>query len=479
MMGVSVWLDAWGILMWKACWQGGLLVLAVWSMCRIIPTMSARSQCWLWRLAVLKFLAVFLLPTLVNLPWLPVPSVARPESGNQAIADAPSHRTERARPTRTEGVDVYFILGVVWASGFLISSSRIVSVWQEARQLRRSSVSCRHPAILEQFIAQCEIFHLKKMPQLLEIDGAGSPMLIGILRPAIVIPSETLKRLSAAELALVLGHELAHIRRTDLAWNLVASLVRAVFFFHPLVWLSQRQLSMAQEMAADGLAIAQQQHDPMGYGKLLVSVVSKLGSGRLIPVMSMGTAGPMESLTRRLIAMSLVGTTSRRVRIASALIFSVVMLFGLAPWQLVAADPRIQEKPVAAKPAADPVRYVAKVKFLQVAQKGTQSTTLNTEVAGTKGTPLKTALGGKNGITVKLEMEEMPEVSPAQYVAQFRVIEAKQDGKENVLSAPKLIVVEGQPAGIMMGESSADGKLENGIEIEFTVTELPPAGQTK
>ena len=41
---------------------------------------------------------------------------------------------------------------------------------------------------------------------------------------------------------MVLGHELAHIKRGDLLWSLVAAVVRAVFFFHPLVWLSDRRV---------------------------------------------------------------------------------------------------------------------------------------------------------------------------------------------------------------------------------------------
>ena len=71
-------LDAWAAVMWKACWQGSLVVLAVWLICLAIPSMPARCQCWLWRLAILKFIVVFLLPTLVSLPLLPAPPVASP-----------------------------------------------------------------------------------------------------------------------------------------------------------------------------------------------------------------------------------------------------------------------------------------------------------------------------------------------------------------------------------------------------------------
>ena len=48
---MNVLLDAWATAMWRACWQGGLVVLGVWSICRLIPSMPARFQCWLWRLS--------------------------------------------------------------------------------------------------------------------------------------------------------------------------------------------------------------------------------------------------------------------------------------------------------------------------------------------------------------------------------------------------------------------------------------------
>ena len=52
----NILLDTWATTMWRACWQGGLIVLVVWSICRSLPSMPARFQCWLWRLAILKFM---------------------------------------------------------------------------------------------------------------------------------------------------------------------------------------------------------------------------------------------------------------------------------------------------------------------------------------------------------------------------------------------------------------------------------------
>ena len=105
-------------------------------------------------------------------------------------------------------------------------------------------------------------------------------------------------------------------------------------------WLSQRQLNLAQEVAADELAILRQHHDPASYGTLLVSVISRLGPSRLIPAMSMGTVGSVQSLTRRLVAMASIGRVSRRVIVASGFLLAATALAGIVPWQLVAAEPK-------------------------------------------------------------------------------------------------------------------------------------------
>src|SRR5262249_9099396 len=155
----------------------------------------------------------------------------------------------------------------------------------------RYSRPIENPSLLAELAKGTRSFRLRTPPQLLEMHGQGSPVLVGIFRPAILMPAVTLSRLNPSERAMVIGHELAHIPRGDLFWSLIVALVRAVFFFHPLALLSERKTAVAQEIATDALAIARQQdNDPVNYGTLLVSIVSKLGPGRLIPTMSVGTA---------------------------------------------------------------------------------------------------------------------------------------------------------------------------------------------
>ena len=72
---MNIFLDTWATTMWRACWQGGLVVLVVWTICRLMPSMPARFQCWLWRLAMLKFMVVLLVPWFFNVPVLPAPPI--------------------------------------------------------------------------------------------------------------------------------------------------------------------------------------------------------------------------------------------------------------------------------------------------------------------------------------------------------------------------------------------------------------------
>jgi beta-lactamase regulating signal transducer with metallopeptidase domain len=348
---MNLLLDAWAAVMWKACWQGSLVVLAVWLICLAIPSMPARCRCWLWRLAILKFMVVLLLPTLVNLPLLPAPAVAAPipEVAVQIVTrQVPVSRVEPVEfhPSRTvELPSLRAILAFLWIIGFGWSLARLLVAWNGARRLRKQSRMIDNTPPIEQLAIQARQYGLRTSPALLATEGNGSPMLIGILRPTIVVPAGTLRKLSPPELAMVLGHELAHIRRGDLLWNLAAAAVRAVFFFHPLVWLSQRRLNLAQEVAADELAILRQHHDPVSYGKLLVSVISKIGPSRLIPTMSMGTAGSVHSLTSRLVAMASIGRVSRGIIATSGILLAATVLLGIVPWRLVAAEPKVSENP--------------------------------------------------------------------------------------------------------------------------------------
>jgi uncharacterized protein (TIGR03067 family) len=366
---MNILFDAWATTMWRACWQGGLVLLVVWAICRLIPSMPACFQCWLWRLAILKFMVVLVVPSLLNVPLLPAHRAPEDSAVVPVVSSIPTRQAHTAQtsatplptpvptplpvsmPTSTPLSVLPLLLFLLWIIGVGWSLLRLLTAWRDARRLLREGCAIEDTSLAEQLASQSQAFRIRRLPELRCVPGLGSPMLVGIVRPVILMPTDTLGRLSASETTMVLGHELAHIKRGDLLWGFVAALVRAVLFFHPLVWLAQRRLARLQETAADELAIAQQRHDPANYGELLVSVVGKFGPARLLPRISVETVGSLETLKTRLVAMKFIGQASGRIVVTSGILLTAMLFVGLVPWRLVAAEPQQDKGAVAATPA--------------------------------------------------------------------------------------------------------------------------------
>lgn len=88
-------------------------------------------------------------------------------------------------------------------------------------------------------------------PRLRVSPHACRPMLVGVLRPTILIPPGMERACVAERLRLSLCHELAHAERFDGLGAILAGLARAVWFFLPQVGWIGRQLRLDQEFLAD------------------------------------------------------------------------------------------------------------------------------------------------------------------------------------------------------------------------------------
>ncbi|MBN1420856.1 MAG: hypothetical protein JXP34_18945 [Planctomycetes bacterium] len=94
-----------------------------------------------------------------------------------------------------------------------------------------------------------------KAPPVLESRRVRAPLLAGVRSPAIVLPEgDAGDEGEAIDAALL--HELAHLKRRDVAWNGLAHLARALLFFQPLVWLLARRLEDASDLACDDTVVA-------------------------------------------------------------------------------------------------------------------------------------------------------------------------------------------------------------------------------
>ena len=88
-----------------------------------------------------------------------------------------------------------------------------------------------------------------------ESDRVGTPVALGIARPAIMLP-EDWREWDAVKLEAVLAHEISHIRRRDPALQLVSAMHRALLWVSPLSWLLHQRIVRAAEEVSDDAALA-------------------------------------------------------------------------------------------------------------------------------------------------------------------------------------------------------------------------------
>jgi GWxTD domain-containing protein len=91
---------------------------------------------------------------------------------------------------------------------------------------------------------------------LLESSLANGPIVVGLLRPAILFPAGLLSGLPVSQLEAILLHELAHVRRLDYLVNLMQTLIESLLFYHPAVWWVSRLMRDERESCCDDAVVA-------------------------------------------------------------------------------------------------------------------------------------------------------------------------------------------------------------------------------
>lgn len=308
---------------------GSLLAAALTALRPLLRRwVSRRASYYLWLLVLLRLC----LPVGLSLP-VPAPAAELPADLPQSVVhtapevpaepDAPAaapgpapNRTERvlppapqeAAPVRGGGTvqwwkDLY-LWGAVWWFGAIASIG-----WFLLGYLRvtRRVLGSSGPAAMEAYAILQELSP-KGGVRLTESPAVGTPLLLGAVRPTIVLPVGVT---DPARLRDILAHELTHVRRRDLLFKWFAAVVTSFHWFNPAMLLVRREIGRSCELACDeavmnGLAdwerrhygetlLALAAHAPRGLGPLAVTLCEekKQLKERLLCIVRFQKSGPM------------------------------------------------------------------------------------------------------------------------------------------------------------------------------------------
>ena len=86
-------------------------------------------------------------------------------------------------------------------------------------------------------------------------DRIAAPVLVGVVRPMILLPPAALGGWTIEQVEMALLHELAHIRRHDNLITLLQRLAESLLFFHPVTWWLSAWVSLERELCCDRLVV--------------------------------------------------------------------------------------------------------------------------------------------------------------------------------------------------------------------------------
>ena len=102
-----------------------------------------------------------------------------------------------------------------------------------------------------------------------EVIGHG-PAIAGLWRPRIILPVDFTQRYSDAEQTLVLAHEQVHLRRGDVHAQMIATTLRCVFWFNPLLHFAVSRFRFDQELSCDAAVLKQFPASRRSYGDAML-----------------------------------------------------------------------------------------------------------------------------------------------------------------------------------------------------------------
>jgi len=207
-------------------------------------------------------------------------------------------------------VTALYLLGVIAMLGKLL-----VAIYG-GKRLRAGSSPVAEPHLLELVARQSRRLALRFVPAVAFCERIAVPVVVGIVRPMILVPAGMLTGMAPDELAAILTHELAHIRSHDHWLILVQRCLEALLFFHPAAWYLSRRVHAERESCCDDLVVAAG-GDRLVYAQSLLRVAElrlQSDSQQKQQLVALAADGRQPSQLRRRIARLLGDSSEPHVR---------------------------------------------------------------------------------------------------------------------------------------------------------------------
>jgi len=285
-------------------WQGTLLAVLLSVLMMALEKRSARLRyevaCGAMFTMLLMALATFIIyldqdPNMVEVTVAFLGNSANP---SLTIINAENSFLQTNFQTVIAFFDAQLPLIVnVWLIGFLFFAFRMTGGFIHLRQLRHQDNFPVDKMLQNKLNQLIQRTPLRQSVKLMESAMIKVPILLGHLKPLILIPVGTINLLTEEEVEAVLAHELAHIIRRDFSMNIFFTLIEILFYYHPGVWLMAATIRSERENCCDDLALFLCKN-PLAYARALYKLEAAHKAARL-PELALSFSSQKNQLLHR------------------------------------------------------------------------------------------------------------------------------------------------------------------------------------
>jgi bla regulator protein BlaR1 len=271
----GAWAQALGFTVLHSLWQALLIGMLAIGVLRCVPSRRSGAR---YAIAGAGLLLIFL-ASIATFLWLLPSDGSQRTDGAITFTNAPERSSALSETVSLRELVVQasdFLHGIVpfvvlaWSLGTALFLLRLFGGWWYTAKLKQqafaldSSWTQRMETLLRQF-------NIDRTVRLAESAMVQAPVVIGYLKPIILLPVGMCAGLSTTQLESILIHELIHIRRHDYLVNLLQSVVEALFFFNPFVWMISGILRQEREHCCDD-AVVLHQGNALAYAHALATL---------------------------------------------------------------------------------------------------------------------------------------------------------------------------------------------------------------
>ena len=255
-----VWFSVFTILAVK-----GTAVLAVaWLLAFLLQRRSAAARHLVWTTTAAAVLALPLLSIWLPSLGVPISAALRPAFANvtyRSTVSATGGAEDLRSPGRIDAAAYRRLVSwrphwrtsvlLLWSLGTMLGFCQMLIAWSAIRRLRRCAKPFQDGGICTEL---SQALGLRHSIEVLETGPGRMPMTVGLLRPTILLPVEACDWADERK-RIVLLHELAHVRRGDVAAHVLARTALSLYWWNPLAWMAWRKFLKERERATDDLVL--------------------------------------------------------------------------------------------------------------------------------------------------------------------------------------------------------------------------------